>query len=126
MQRLSLKDNCLSDDAVTRMTLPHRLLGVGLGRLSVLDLSCNHSITDNSVKCLFKFHLLQALNLSGTSVTFRLGVAKLVNNTKLKVATEVRSVFSDARDLVFHTELQWEDNQQLSSTNMTMVMCCLV
>ena len=89
MTKLSLKDNCLSDTGVKKFTLPQRLLKDGLGRLSVLDLSLNPGVCDNSIKYLVKITSLTALNLSGTGVTFGCGVPQLVNQTNLCLTLEV-------------------------------------
>ena len=89
LARLSLKENCISDVGVRRLTLPQRLLKGSLAVLSVLDLSLNPGITDGSVKYLSKLATLTALNLSGTRITFGRGVSHLVNNTNLSLAFEV-------------------------------------
>ena len=89
LEKLSLKDNCLSDVGVKKITLPQRLLKDGLGKLSVLDFSLNPGISDSSVKHLIKINSLTALNLSGTGVTFRCGVPQLVNQTNLCLSLEV-------------------------------------
>ena len=89
LEKLSLKDNCLSDVGVKKITLPQRLLKDGLGKLSVLDLSLNPGMSDSSVKYLIKINSLTALNLSGTGVTFKCGVPQLVNQTNLCLSLEV-------------------------------------
>ena len=89
MTKLSLKENCLSDTGVRKLTIPQRLLKGGLGELSILDLSLNSSITDDSIKHIIKLNSLTALNLSGTKVTFGYGVAQLMNHTNLCLAVDV-------------------------------------
>lgn len=89
LQKLSLKDNCLSDTGVKKLTLPQRLLKDGLGKLSVLDLSLNPKMSDNSIKYLVKINSLTALNLSGTGVTLTSGVPKLVDCTNLCLTPKV-------------------------------------
>lgn len=89
LTKLSLKENCLSDTGVRKLTIPQRLLKGGLGNLSILDLSLNPSITDNSIKHIMKLNSLTALNLSGTKVTFGYGVPQLMNHTNLCLALDV-------------------------------------
>ena len=89
LEKLSLKDNCLSDVGVKKLTLPQRLLKDGLRKLSVLDLSLNPGISDSSIKYLIKINSFTALNLSGTGVTFRCGVPQLANQTNLCLSLEV-------------------------------------
>ncbi|CAH2311194.1 leucine-rich repeat-containing 42 [Pelobates cultripes] len=68
LQELYLKDNCLSDTGIRRMTAPTRVLRKGLGNLTVLDLSDNQGITDIGVTFLFVFKMLHFLDISGTSI----------------------------------------------------------
>jgi len=89
LTKLSLKENCLSDTGIRKLTIPQRLLKGGLGNLSILDLSLNPSITDNSIKHIIKMNSLTALNLSGTKVTFGHGVPQLMNHTNLCLAMDV-------------------------------------
>ena len=89
LTRLSLKENCLSDAGVRKFTLPQRLLKGGLEKLSVLDLSLNPDITDESVKHIGKLNSLTALNLSGTRISFGYGVPQLMNHTNLCLALDV-------------------------------------
>lgn len=89
MTKLSLKENCLSDSGIRKLTLPQRLLKGGLGQLSVLDLSLNPGITDDSIKHIVKLNSLSALNLSGTKVTLGYGVPQLMNQTSLCLALDV-------------------------------------
>ncbi|KAM4641635.1 leucine-rich repeat-containing protein 42 [Discoglossus pictus] len=65
---LYLKDNCLSDAGVRRMTAPLRVLHRGPAKLSVLDVSWNPEITDLGVAFLFVFKHLDFLDISGTGV----------------------------------------------------------
>jgi len=89
LTKLSLKENCLSDTGIRKLTIPQRLLRGGLGNLSILDLSLNPSITDDSIKHVIKLNSLTALNLSGTKVTFGYGVPQLMNHTNLCLAMDV-------------------------------------
>ena len=90
---LSLKDNCFSDTGVKKLTLPLRLLNDGLEKLSVLDLSLNPKISDDSVKYIVKMNSLTALNLSGTGITLTSGVPNLVDSTSLCLTPEVHVGF---------------------------------
>ena len=89
LTKLSLKENCLSDTGIRKLTIPQRLFKGGLENLSILDLSLNPSITDDSIKHLVKLNTLTALNLSGTKVTFGYGVPQLMNHTNLCLAMDV-------------------------------------
>ncbi|XP_040216372.1 leucine-rich repeat-containing protein 42 [Rana temporaria] len=68
LRELYLRDNCLSDAGIRKMTAPVRILHRGLGSLTLLDLSCNSGITDVGLKFLFVFKQLQFLDLSDTGV----------------------------------------------------------
>ena len=92
LEMLSLKDNCFSDTGVKKLTLPCRLLNDGLGKLSVLDLSLNPKISDNSIKYIVKINTLTTLNLSGTGITLTSGVPNLVDCTGLCLTPEVHVV----------------------------------
>jgi len=89
LELLSLKDNCFSDTGVKKLTLPRRLLNDGLEKLSVLDLSLNPKISDDSIKYMVKMNSLTALNLSGTGITLTSGVPNLVDSTSLCLTPEV-------------------------------------
>ncbi|XP_019387004.1 PREDICTED: leucine-rich repeat-containing protein 42 isoform X1 [Crocodylus porosus] len=66
--RLLLKDNCLSDAGLRKMTAPVRVMKRGLENLSVLDLSCNPKITDVGIGYLLSFRKLNCLDISGTGL----------------------------------------------------------
>ncbi|XP_026507592.1 leucine-rich repeat-containing protein 42 [Terrapene carolina triunguis] len=66
--RLLLKDNCLSDAGLRKMTAPVRVMKRGLENLSVLDLSCNPEITDTGIGYLFSFKKLNYLDISETGL----------------------------------------------------------
>ncbi|XP_077189781.1 leucine-rich repeat-containing protein 42 [Paroedura picta] len=66
--RLLLKDNCLSDAGLRKMTAPVRVMKRGLENLSVLDLSCNPRITNKGVGFLLSFKKLNYLDLSGSGI----------------------------------------------------------
>ncbi|XP_066481506.1 leucine-rich repeat-containing protein 42 [Tiliqua scincoides] len=68
LTRLLLKDNCLSDAGLRKMTAPVRVMKRGLENLSILDLSCNSGITNMGVAYLLCFKKLNYLDLSGTSL----------------------------------------------------------
>ncbi|KAM9242972.1 leucine-rich repeat-containing protein 42 isoform 2-T2 [Dugong dugon] len=66
--QLHLKDNCLSDAGVRKMTAPVRVMKRGLENLTLLDLSCNPEITDAGIGYLFSFRKLNCLDISGTGL----------------------------------------------------------
>ncbi|XP_069837771.1 leucine-rich repeat-containing protein 42 isoform X2 [Dendropsophus ebraccatus] len=68
LEELYLKDNCLSDVGVRKLTAPVRVLQRGLGKLTLLDMSCNPEITDTGVTFLLGFKQLRFLDLSDTGV----------------------------------------------------------
>uniref|UniRef100_A0A8C5R823 Leucine-rich repeat-containing protein 42 n=1 Tax=Leptobrachium leishanense TaxID=445787 RepID=A0A8C5R823_9ANUR len=87
LEKLYLKDNCLSDTGIRRMTAPTRVLQRGLGRLTVLDLSDNQGITDLGVTFLFTLKTLLFLDVSGTSIMDS-SVEKIERSTGLKLSKE--------------------------------------
>ncbi|XP_030061801.1 leucine-rich repeat-containing protein 42 [Microcaecilia unicolor] len=66
--QLHLKDNCISDAGLRKMTAPVRVMKQGLQQLELLDLSCNPKITDGGLKFLFCFSKLNSLDISDTGV----------------------------------------------------------
>ncbi|XP_028744091.1 leucine-rich repeat-containing protein 42 isoform X2 [Peromyscus leucopus] len=66
--QLHLKDNCLSDAGIRKMTAPVRVMKRGLENLTLLDLSCNPEITDAGIGYLFSFRKLNCLDISGTGL----------------------------------------------------------
>ncbi|XP_053325665.1 leucine-rich repeat-containing protein 42 [Spea bombifrons] len=68
LTELYLKDNCLSDAGIRKMTAPVRVLHRGLGSLTVLDMSDNPGVTDLGVTFLFAFKTLNFLDISGTGI----------------------------------------------------------
>ncbi|XP_061489025.1 leucine-rich repeat-containing protein 42 [Rhineura floridana] len=68
LTRLLLKDNCLSDVGLRKMTAPVRVMKRGLENLSVLDLSCNPGITNSGLGYLLSFKKLNYLDLSRTGL----------------------------------------------------------
>uniref|UniRef100_A0A8C8SXK2 Leucine-rich repeat-containing protein 42 n=1 Tax=Pelusios castaneus TaxID=367368 RepID=A0A8C8SXK2_9SAUR len=66
--RLLLRDNCLSDVGLRKMTAPVRVMKRGLENLSILDLSCNPEITDVGIGYLFSFKKLNYLDISETGL----------------------------------------------------------
>ncbi|XP_044156368.1 leucine-rich repeat-containing protein 42 [Bufo gargarizans] len=68
LRELYLKDNCLSDIGVRKMTAPVRVLQRGLGNLSLLDMSCNPEITETGVTFLLVFKQLRYLDISDAGV----------------------------------------------------------
>ncbi|NWX81704.1 LRC42 protein, partial [Nothoprocta ornata] len=68
VKRLLLKDNCLSDAGLRRMTAPVRVLKKGLENLLILDLSCNPNITDVGIGYLLSFKKLNCLDISGAGL----------------------------------------------------------
>ncbi|XP_069593950.1 leucine-rich repeat-containing protein 42 isoform X2 [Ranitomeya imitator] len=68
LRALYLKDNCLSDTGVRKLTAPVRVLHRGLGKLTLLDVSCNPEITETGVSFLLVFNQLEYLDISDTGV----------------------------------------------------------
>ncbi|TFK07966.1 ribonuclease T2 [Platysternon megacephalum] len=66
--RLLLKDNCLSDAGLRKMTTTVRVMKRGLENLPVLDLSCNPEITDMGIGYPFSFKKLNYLDISETGL----------------------------------------------------------
>ncbi|KAH0618597.1 hypothetical protein JD844_017956 [Phrynosoma platyrhinos] len=66
--RLLLKDNCLSDAGLRKMTAPVRIMKRGVENLTVLDLSYNPGITSMGIRYLLSFKKLNYLDLSGTGL----------------------------------------------------------
>ncbi|XP_062437425.1 leucine-rich repeat-containing protein 42 isoform X2 [Rhea pennata] len=87
VKRLLLKDNCLSDAGLRRMTAPVRVLKKGLENLSILDLSCNPKITDVGIGYLLSFKKLNCLDISGTGL-------KDVNAVIKRIQTQIGLVHS--------------------------------
>ncbi|KAK1340034.1 hypothetical protein QTO34_018598 [Cnephaeus nilssonii] len=85
--QLHLKDNCLSDAGVRKMTAPVRVMKRGLENLTLLDLSCNPEITDAGIGYLFSFRKLNCLDISGTGL-------KDIKAVKHKLQTHIGLVHS--------------------------------
>ncbi|KAM3914673.1 leucine-rich repeat-containing protein 42 [Leptodactylus fuscus] len=68
LRALYLKDNCLSDVGIRKLTAPVRVLQRGLGKLNLLDVSCNPEITEKGVTFLLVFRQLRFLDISDTGV----------------------------------------------------------
>lgn len=85
--QLHLKDNCLSDAGVRKMTAPVRVMKRGLENLTLLDLSCNPEITDAGIGYLFSFRKLNCLDISGTGL-------KDIKTVKHKLQTHIGLVHS--------------------------------
>ncbi|XP_037585796.1 leucine-rich repeat-containing protein 42 isoform X2 [Cebus imitator] len=85
--QLHLKDNCLSDAGVRKMTAPVRVMKRGLENLTLLDLSCNPEITDAGIGYLFSFRKLNCLDISGTGL-------KDIKTIKHKLQTHIGLVHS--------------------------------
>ncbi|XP_026521687.1 leucine-rich repeat-containing protein 42 isoform X1 [Notechis scutatus] len=68
LTHLLLKDNCLSDIGLRKMTARVRVMKRGLENLSALDLSYNPGITNKGVRYLRPFKKLKYLDLSGTGL----------------------------------------------------------
>ncbi|KAM4721403.1 leucine-rich repeat-containing protein 42 [Rhinophrynus dorsalis] len=88
LTELYLKDNCLSDTGIRRMTASVRVLQRGLGSLTVLDLSDNPGITDKGVAFLFAFKQLNFLNISGTGVQVPSAIVKRIQTRVGLLPTE--------------------------------------
>lgn len=65
---LYLKDNCLSDVGLRKLTAPVRVLQRGLGNLTLLDVSCNPQVTEAGATFLVVFSQLQFLDISDSGV----------------------------------------------------------
>ncbi|GAB1288711.1 Leucine-rich repeat-containing protein 42 [Apodemus speciosus] len=85
--QLHLKDNCLSDAGIRKMTAPVRVMKRGLENLALLDLSCNPEITDAGIGYLFSFRKLNCLDISGTGL-------KDIKAVKDKLRTHIGLVHS--------------------------------
>ncbi|XP_058437468.1 leucine-rich repeat-containing protein 42 isoform X1 [Marmota monax] len=85
--QLHLKDNCLSDAGVRKMTAPVRVMKRGLENLTLLDLSCNPDITDAGIGYLLSFKKLNCLDISGTGL-------KDINAVKQKLQTHIGLIHS--------------------------------
>ncbi|XP_053549415.1 leucine-rich repeat-containing protein 42 [Bombina bombina] len=68
LTELFLKDNCLSDAGLRKMTAPMRVLHRGPEHLTLLDVSCNPNVTDLGVSFLFVFKHLLFLDISETGI----------------------------------------------------------
>ncbi|KAM4022626.1 leucine-rich repeat-containing protein 42 isoform 1-T2 [Anomaloglossus baeobatrachus] len=68
LRTLHLKDNCLSDIGVQKLTAPVRVLHRGLRKLTLLDVSRNPQITEKGVSFLLVFNQLEYLDISATGV----------------------------------------------------------
>ncbi|XP_054835667.1 leucine-rich repeat-containing protein 42 [Eublepharis macularius] len=110
--QLVLKDNCLSDAGLRKMTAPVRVMKKGLENLSILDLSCNPGITDKGVGFLLSFKKLNYLDLSATGIEDMMAAIQ-------RIQTQIGLVYSEVPLKEFdhncktegwaeHTVLQWE------------------
>ncbi|XP_062835678.1 leucine-rich repeat-containing protein 42 isoform X1 [Anolis carolinensis] len=86
--RLLLKDNCLSDAGLRKMTAPVRIMKRGLENLTVLDLSYNPEITHMGIGYLLSFKKLNYLDLSGTGL-------KCSKTTIYQIQTKIGLVHSE-------------------------------
>nr|XP_060629534.1 leucine-rich repeat-containing protein 42 isoform X2 [Anolis sagrei ordinatus] len=86
--RLLLKDNCLSDAGLRKMTAPVRIMKRGLENLTVLDLSYNPGITHMGIGYLLSFKKLDYLDLSGTGL-------KCSKTTISQIQTKIGLVHSE-------------------------------
>uniref|UniRef100_A0A9L0TRN7 Leucine-rich repeat-containing protein 42 n=1 Tax=Equus caballus TaxID=9796 RepID=A0A9L0TRN7_HORSE len=90
--QLHLKDNCLSDAGVRKMTAPVRVMKRGLENLTLLDLSCNPEITDAGIGYLFSFRKLNCLDISGTGIKIVLQWERVTSEAvKLQETSEPRA-----------------------------------
>ncbi|XP_056388128.1 leucine-rich repeat-containing protein 42 [Hyla sarda] len=78
LRELYLKDNCLSDIGVRKLSAPVRVLQRGLGKLTLLDMSCNPEITDTGVAFLLGFRHLRFLDVSDTGVQDPIATCKKI------------------------------------------------
>lgn len=75
---LYLKDNCLSDIGLRKLTAPVRVLQRGLGKLTLLDVSCNPQITEMGATFLLVFKQLQFLDISDSGVQDPIATCKKI------------------------------------------------
>lgn len=78
LKQLYIKDNCLSDVGVRKLTAPVRVIKRGLENLESLDISCNANITDFGIVFLCCFKKLQTLDISNTGVKDKMAVTKMI------------------------------------------------
>ncbi|XP_075689151.1 leucine-rich repeat-containing protein 42 isoform X2 [Rhinoderma darwinii] len=78
LRELYLKDNCLSDIGVRKLTAPVRVLQRGLKKLTHLDMSCNPEITETGVTFLLVFKQLKFLDVSDTGVQDPIATCKKI------------------------------------------------
>ncbi|KAG9465689.1 hypothetical protein GDO78_017885 [Eleutherodactylus coqui] len=81
LRELYLKDNCLSDIGVRKLTAPVRVLRRGLGKLTLLDMSCNPEITEKGVTFLLVFKQLMFLDISDTGVQDRIATSNKIQTS---------------------------------------------
>ncbi|XP_015283191.1 PREDICTED: leucine-rich repeat-containing protein 42 isoform X2 [Gekko japonicus] len=116
LTRLLLKDNCLSDAGLRRMTAPVRVMKRGLENLSLLDLSCNPGITNKGIGFLLSFKKLNYLDLSGTGIEDMMVVIQRIQIQIGLVYSEVPLKEFDhnckTEGWAEHTVLQWEHIMQ--------------
>ncbi|EPY84576.1 leucine-rich repeat-containing protein 42 [Camelus ferus] len=116
--QLHLKDNCLSDAGVRKMTAPVRVMKRGLENLTLLDLSCNPEITDAGIGYLFSFRKLNCLDISGTGL-------KDIKAVKHKLQTHIGLVHSKVPLKEFdHSNCKtegWADQAGISSRHSKLI-----
>ncbi|XP_043941417.1 leucine-rich repeat-containing protein 42 isoform X3 [Protopterus annectens] len=80
LKQLYVKDNCLSDMGIRKLTAPVRVMKRGLEKLESLDVSCNANISDFGIGFLCCFKKLQTLDISNTGVKDKVAVTKMIQN----------------------------------------------
>lgn len=68
LRRLGLKDNCLSNEAIRKLSLPFRVMGKGTSNIQEIDISCNPLITKKAVFWLSLFINLKMINIACTGI----------------------------------------------------------
>ncbi|XP_067119175.1 leucine-rich repeat-containing protein 42-like [Centruroides vittatus] len=68
LRRLGLKDNCLTNEAIRKLSLPFRVMGKGTSNLQEIDISCNPLITKKAVFWLSLFINLKMINIACTGI----------------------------------------------------------
>ncbi|XP_064415893.1 leucine-rich repeat-containing protein 42 [Latimeria chalumnae] len=113
LTHLYLKDNCLSDNGLRKMTSPVRIMKKGLENLKLLDLSCNPKISDFGIMFLSCFNKLRALDVSGTCIQNSISAVKIQTQLGLVLAEESLKEFSHAdcktEGWAEQVVLQWEN-----------------
>lgn len=69
LEKLILQDTKLTDECVTKLTLPYRIYKENPQSLEIVDIKNNKNVSNGSLELLLNFKNLKLLNLTGTSVS---------------------------------------------------------